>query len=456
MGIRAILLIGFFVASIPICFFRPFYGILLWTIVAFLNPQSHTWDAFDAFPWALSVAIPTLLGMMVFERRFDRLATREAALLAILWIWFTITTLVSTSTPELMHHAAETWERWNFVSKILLMTLCMLPIVNTLERLRYVALTIGACFGFYIVKALPFIIATGGAHRLYGPERSMIGDNTDFGLALNMTLPLYFFLAQSEKKNWMRLFFWFMFVITIPAIFFTYSRGALVGLAAVFAVMIFQSKRRFALLPIGALGLVVALSFAPDKWQERMDLTRAEAMDNSAQSRLNAWAYARALAAEYPITGGGFSTFTAELYDKYWPGHITTVYGAHSVYFQVLAEHGYVGLALYLTVVLFALITTRRLRKGARQRGDDDIRQYATMFQVSLIGFLISGTFLGRAYFDYFFAIVACISILDLCARERWAAARQMAPAAEPAVSAFGTPHTFNPGRRQPSASGAR
>ncbi len=29
----------------------------------------------------------------------------------------------------------------------------------------------------------------------------MIGDNTDFGLALDMTLPLYFFLAQSRERS---------------------------------------------------------------------------------------------------------------------------------------------------------------------------------------------------------------------------------------------------------------
>ena len=169
-------------------------------------------------------------------------------------MWFTVTTLVSTNKPEFAHHAAETWERWNFVSKIILMTLLMLPIVNTYERLRYLVLTIAGCFAFYILKSFPFIIATGGSYKLYGPARSMIADNTDFGLALNMTLPLYFFLAQSESKRWTRLACWFMFLITIPAIFFTYSRGALIGLATVFFIMMLQSKRRLSLVPVACTG----------------------------------------------------------------------------------------------------------------------------------------------------------------------------------------------------------
>jgi hypothetical protein len=93
------------------------------------------------------------------------------------------------------------------------------------------------------------------------------------------------------------------------------------------------------------------------------------------------------------------------------------------VYFQVLAEHGYVGLALYLGLVVSCLATTRRLRQTGSARGDTAVALYAQAFQVSLIGFLLSGLFLGRAYFDYFFTIIACITILDRAARDRWATA---------------------------------
>jgi probable O-glycosylation ligase (exosortase A-associated) len=458
MPLRAIVLIAFFVASLPVCFIRPTYGIILWTIVAFLNPQAYTWTGWDAFPWAVAVAVPTILGMLIFDRKFNRLMTREVWLLGLLWAWFTVTTIVSMQQPELAHHAFDTWEKWKFVSKILLMTVCMIPIVSSFERLRYVVLTIAACFGLYVLKSLPFIVATGGAHRLYGPERSMIADNTEFGLALNMTLPLYFFLAQTESKRWVSRFFGFLFVITMPAIFFTYSRGALVGLAAVLAVMLLQVRRRLRLVPVIVLGTVIALYFAPAAWQERMDPTREDAVDASAQGRLHAWAFARALAAEYPITGGGFSTFTEELYHRYWPGETYNIYGPHSIYFQVLAEHGFVGLGLYSMLVLSCIASSRRLKKKGHSRGDPQVAHYAQMFQLSLIGFLISGTFLGRAYFDYFFTVVACIVILDRAARDRWAV-KATAAEAEASASAERTvvgPHQLPVGAALLRTSGAR
>jgi probable O-glycosylation ligase (exosortase A-associated) len=430
MPLRGILLLLFFIPSLPICFFRPFYGIILWIIVAFLNPQSYTWQAFDVFPWAAAVAVATILGMvMSSETKWNRLVSSQAGALAALWAWFAITTLISINSSAFEHHSLDTLVKLKFVSKVLLMTFCMLPIVTTFERLRIVLLTIAGCFGFYILKSFPFLILTGGVYRLYGPERSMIADNNDFGLALNMTLPLYFYLAQTESKPWVKRLMAVLFILTIPAVFFTYSRGALVGLAALLGMMLLQSRRRLAIVPVLALGVVIGVYFAPEGWQERMNPNRPDAIDASARSRLNAWAYASALAADYPIAGGGFATFTPELFAKYAP---TMVFGggaytAHSVYFQILAEHGYVGLGLYLFMILLCFKTIRRLRKQSRIH-DPVIAQYAHALQFSLIGFMACGVFLSQAYFDYFFTIVACVAVLDHAAAER----RARAPLPDP------------------------
>ena len=38
------------------------------------------------------------------------------------------------------------------------------------------------------------------------------------------------------------------------------------------------------------------------------------------------------------------------------------------------------------------------------------------MLKFSLVGFMVTGAFLGRAYFDYYFGIVVCVAILKrLC-----------------------------------------
>ena len=428
MPIRGIVLLIFFLASLPVCFVRPFYGILLWTIVAFLNPQSFIWRTaytgfVSTFPWAMAVAIPTLIGLPLFCRGWmRRLAVREVLLLVALWVWFTITSVVSANTPLFQHHADDTWYRWDFVSKVFLMTLVTIAVVDNFEKLRVLVMVMAGCFGFFVLKALPFMILTGGTFRLYGPERSMVADNNDLGLAFNMTLPLFFFLAQNESRRWLKWFYAFLGMITVPAIFFTYSRGALVGLVVVFGLMFLQWKRRFILIPVVTVAALIAMLFAPEAWKERMDPMRPDAVDGSARSRLNSWTFSLRLANDYPIAGGGFETFTQPLFDRYAPNPID-VHGPHSIYFGVLAEHGYIGLLLYLSLILSCFAGTSRVIKLARLHRDQLVLNYGNMFRFSLVAFLVSGAFLGRAYFDYFLAIVACMTILRRLSFSRWAAA---------------------------------
>jgi probable O-glycosylation ligase (exosortase A-associated) len=413
---RAIILIAFFSASLPVCFVRPFYGILLWVVVAFLNPQSYTWAA-ESFPWAMAVAIPTLAGFFLFSRGWaKRVASGKVALIVVLWGWFTVTTMVSTNTPLFFHHAEDTWYRWQFVSKVLLMTIVMVGIVDSFDRLKVLLIVIAASFGFYVTKALPFIILTNGTNRVFGPPNSMIADNNDFGLALNMTLPLFYGLYQTLTHPWLKRLCGFLTLITIPAIFFTYSRGALVGLAVVGTLMLMGMKRRVVLVPGIAFAAIIVFLFAPPAWQARMN--PSQALDSSGRERLNAWAFSRNLFAEYPITGGGFATFTPELFSRYAP-NAADIRGPYSIYFGVLAEHGAIGLALYLTLVVAAMRSTFRLAKWARSRDDFPVLNYAVAFRFSLIGFLVSGIFLGRAYFDYYFTFVGAIAILERLVREK-------------------------------------
>ena len=220
-----------------------------------------------------------------------------------------------------------------------------------------------------------------------------------------------------------------LFVLTIPAVFFTYSRGALVGLIVLLGHAA-AVPARFALVPVARAGVVHRpVYFAPESWQERMNPNRPDAVDASARSRLNAWAYARALAADYPIAGGGFATFTPELFVKYCADH-----GPDG---QRMARTASISRSwqstgtsvsdLYLFLILLCFKTIRRLRKHGRIH-DPVVALYAHMLQFSLIGFMMCGIFLSQAYFDYFFTIVACVIVLDHAAAER----RAKAPLPDP------------------------
>ncbi len=409
--IRDLLVLGLIIASLPVCFFRPFYGVALWSFLAFLNPHRMTWGAARDFPVALLVAVATVGGFLLFRPQFQNLWRREVLLILLLWVWFAITSLVTTHMPVFESHAADTWERFSFVSKILLMTLVSVGVVGSWDRLRRFVLCIAASFGILLIRMLPWMLITRGAFKAYGPEGTMIGDNNDFGLALNMTFPIFFFLAKSESNPKLRKLLWFLTAITVPAVFFTWSRGALVGLIAVTAFIFWSSKQKLLLIPILLLGTVLGVFFTSGTWQNRMTGIVENPVDASVEGRLNAWHFAWNLASDYPLTGGGFGAFEPGLFARYAPNAVD-LHASHSIYFGMLAEHGFVGLGLYLTLLASCFLSLRRLKRVARFTGDDRLTAYSNMLQGSLVAFMVSGAFLGRHYFDYFFDLVACIAML--------------------------------------------
>jgi putative inorganic carbon (hco3(-)) transporter len=426
---RDIVLLSLLAVSLPICLARPFFGVVLWTLFAFLNPQSFTWGIARQASPALAIAIPTLVGFIFGCPDWKRLICRETILLFVLWLWFTATAYNANHEAIFADNAVATWYRWTSVSKILLMTVVTIGMVHTWNRLRWLMLTIAVSFGLMVLKTMPFLIMSGGEARLYGPSNSMIADNNDFGLALNMVVPFFFFLAKTETRPLVKKFMAFCFVASIPAIMFTYSRGAMLGLVAVLLCMLLQAKHKAVLIPVAVLALCFGAFFAPQSWRDRMSNTTDGALDASALSRINAWTFAWRVASDYPLMGGGFDDFNQELFDRYAPNP-KDVHGPHSVYFGVLAEHGFIGLALYLTLIAMCLIALQRIVRKARRYGDLRALQYANLLRFALVGFLVSGSFLGRAYFDFYFTIVACVAVLRQVSQAEW---RHYDEAEEPA-----------------------
>jgi hypothetical protein len=83
---------------------------------------------------------------------------------------------------------------------------------------------------------------------------------------------------------------------------------------------------------------------------------------------------------------------------------------AHSIYFEILGEHGFIGLALFIAIGWFALQACRRIVRLSAGRADLAwAADLGRMIQVSLVGYAVSGAFLGLAYFDFYYALLALV-----------------------------------------------
>ena len=115
--------------------------------------------------------------------------------------------------------------------------------------------------------------------------------------------------------------------------------------------------------------------------------------------RISAWWTAWNLAWHYPF-GVGFNPALADLFELYSPYKVG-VHAAHSIYFQVLGNHGFVGLFIFLAIWLTSWRTASwLLTEAPRYPQAGWCVDLANMSQVALIAYLAGGAFLSLAYFD--------------------------------------------------------
>ena len=115
--------------------------------------------------------------------------------------------------------------------------------------------------------------------------------------------------------------------------------------------------------------------------------------------RINAWWMAWNLAKDR-FFGGGFAIYEPDIFALYAPNP-QDVHAAHSIYFQVLGEHGFVGLALFLMIWMLVWRSAGWLRRnGAKQPESQWAAHLGAMCQASLVAYAVGGAFLSLAYFD--------------------------------------------------------
>ncbi len=411
--------------SLPLILRKPFFGVLVWTWLGLMNPHRLCWGFATTMPFAQLVALAILIGWVINKDEKKSIPwTPIAVLLLIWWGWMLFTSFFALADP---------WTHWSKVWKIMLMTFVAITLLTSRERLHAMVWVCVISLGFYGVKGGIFTITTGGGYAVWGPPGTFIGGNNEIGLALIMTIPLMRYLQLSSTEKFVKKAMLVSMITTFFAIIGTQSRGALVGLVAMVTYLVLKSRKKSALLVLLVAAIPVVLLYMPESWYERMATIETYDTDGSALGRINAWWTAWYVALDHPLTGGGFGVFNPRTFLQYAPKP-ENFHDAHSIYFEVLGEQGFIGLAIFLSIGVGSLLTLNSVRKFAAQHEQLTwMRDLASMLYVSLIGYAASGAFLGLAYFDYYYTLVAMTSgVAAIAARYRKEGIP--APAVEPPV----------------------
>ena len=400
---RDLLILAIYIPSILYGFKSPFIALMVYYWISFMNPHRLGWGLTASIPLAMIAALVTIISLIIHYREIKFPAIKEVYIFIIFWFYLTVTTIFSIY-PE------EAWPYWVTIFKIFLMVLLTMIIVNTPQKLFFLLLGIIFFIGFYGVKGAIFGILTGGEYKIWGPPDTYIADNNDIGLAFVMVAPLCFFLKDLFKKKIYSYSLIIVGVMIIISTILTYSRGALLGVIAMVLFAISKSKYKIRILVATIIVAIIFVPFLPSHWFDRMNTLKTYEEDQSANMRLNSWATSINLAADN-FFGGGFLCFSLEQYEKYSPDLSFGNAGqtAHSIYFQVLMEHGFLGLIIFLVMILLILKSQYRLSKVVIANNEELlwITKISRALLVSMMAFFISGAFLSRAYFDLFWAIFA-------------------------------------------------
>ncbi|MCW5611009.1 MAG: putative O-glycosylation ligase, exosortase A system-associated [Rubrivivax sp.] len=442
MPLRDLALTAVFAVLLLMVFKHPAMGAYLWAWLGLMNPHKLTYGFAFTFPFAQVTALVTLLAVL-FTKQKQKLPINGIVVILLLMVgWMTLTSFFAIAPRE------DVIDRWVFVMKIQLMLLVTWMLVCDARQLRILVWVVTLSVAFYGIKGGVWTVVTGGGGRVWGPPGGLLQGNNELAVGLTMLMPMLYFLRQTSESKWVRHALLFSMGSCFFSIVGTQSRGALLALGAMTFFLGLKGKHPVRSSVTLLVLMVAVIGFMPETWSGRMSTIKTYQDDTSAMSRIWTWITLYNAAVDRPLVGAGFVADNAVVFARYAPIHepyrifAGSVYVAHSIYFQMLGEHGFVGLFLFLLLGLTTWITAGRLAR--RTRDDPEFGAWMPllmrMVQVSMIGYAVGGAFLSLAYLDLPYYIMGFVVLSDALTRSR---ARQVSRAGQVGV------HPAPPARAQ-------
>lgn len=420
---RDLVFLGAMLVFLPIALTNVFAGYLLWGWAGLIGINYYLFGFMAGIGYVQIFAISTLIAILISKNN-NKLYKYRINRTTILLLMFVVHGLLCAilAYPGLDRN----WELYITLVKTALF--CAFMPLLALSRKRIHALVVMIVLGvsFHgILDGLKFI-SSAGAHKANSIEK--FGDNNYLGMILLMCLPFIFYLLKYSAHRLVRYGFLSTFILTLLAIVATQSRGALVGLTIMAVAYVFGTKNKFKGIFIISLAFIFITYIAPDKWTARMETIQAAEEDDSFMGRVRAWQISSAIAISHPIFGGGFRAVQShDVWNQFKnsPGLLGFVdlpvsdksgVAAHSIWFEVLGDQGFVGLLFFILLIVNAFLTRQEIRRLVKNRGPDQIWavDLANTIAAALLVYCVSGSLLSAAYFELPYVCFMLLEVIKL------------------------------------------
>jgi probable O-glycosylation ligase (exosortase A-associated) len=380
-----------------VALWRPWLGVLGLAFFGYLQPHTYASEVVRALPVYKVLFAATVVGA-IFHRdwQWPPRDWRVAALL-VFWLGLFVTT----------HYAAfpmYAWPRVMEVSAVLASTLLILVLIDTREKLFWLIAAIAASFALVAFKGGYWAFINGFADRVYGPPGSQYHDNNHFAVAAVMTIPLLVLWFRQTADPWLRGALALAIALSLFAALSSWSRGALLALGVMSLLLLVEGRKGLVVLLPVLLVAALAFVFLPEHWFARMESIANYQADGSALGRIEVWQKGLSFALGRPLLGAGFEgwVFGAETLD--W----------HSAYVEIMAEHGLVLFGVWMSLILGTLAGLTGLAWRHRSPAETAwVADYAVALRASLVAYCVGGAFIGVAYWDLLYHLIAAAILLQ-------------------------------------------
>jgi probable O-glycosylation ligase (exosortase A-associated) len=429
---RDLMLLGAMMMIVPLALSNAFAAYLVWGWTSVITVPAYLYGFMGSLRYNLLFALITLM-LVLMGRAAGKgpvQFTRGSIFIILLILHGGI--CAALASPA----AYNSFSIYTDLVKSLVFCLMMLVFVNSRLRMHAMLVAIALGLGFHGgVEGLK-TIASGGGHKIVGLAGSKMADNNQFGVAIVMVLPILLYLYQYSKQRFVRLGFLGLGALTLVAIVGSASRGAFVATAVVAFAMILTGRRKGMALLAVVVGLGLVVLLGTDAWFERMGSIGEAGSDSSFMNRVEAWNIATALALRSPLVGMGFHAaqvpdvwFSVRPADGLLSAYVPPIpavggLAAHSIFFEVLGDMGFIGLGIFVLIMFNAFATARAIKSMAKKKGPALLWAYdmADALRLACMAFAIGGLAVSLAYFETYYVIVMLLEMLRLIVKAELAA----------------------------------
>jgi len=287
--------------------------------------------------------------------------------------------------------------------KVVVLFLLVLFWSRTVKDMRCVVWA--CCLGVIGLVVSALLTGRGGEIR-FDADSKTYGSN-ELALVLVMVLPLLLYLLSTSRLL-AKLLLSGMVLVCLYGIMLTRSRGGLLALSVVGALILWRSTlTRMSKVMIALAVLLVFGVLADDAYWDRIKTIWApqSEYDRTAGARTPVWQTGLTIMATQPwgvgINGFGIAEGLSHGGTGIW-------WAPHNSFLQIGVELGVGGLIVFLLVIVRALGDLRHIQTKAKETpAPNPLAPLGTALEASLLGFVVAGFFLSQAYSALLYVVLA-------------------------------------------------